>query len=50
LLTGLPQAAHRRRARSHEIANRFVGLIGHPYRRQLTGAMEFSETYRGGQF
>ncbi len=40
LLAGLPQAAHRRQACPHEIADRFVGLIRNPDRRQRAGAVQ----------
>ncbi len=37
LLAGLAQSAHRRLPRTDEITDRFVGLIRHPDRGQLTG-------------
>jgi hypothetical protein len=40
LLAGLTKGAHRRLAGADEITDRLVGLIGHPDRRQFTGAVQ----------
>jgi hypothetical protein len=36
----LTKGAHRRLAGADEITDRLVGLIGHPDRRQFTGAVQ----------
>jgi hypothetical protein len=46
LLACLPQAAHRRQTRSHQIAHRLVSFIGNPDGRQLTGSMPLGEIDR----
>ena len=46
LLAGLPQAAHRRQTGPHEIADRLVGLIRDPDRRQFPGAMQLGQVDR----
>jgi len=46
LLAGLTKGAHRRLAGADEIADRLMGLIGHPDRRQFTGAVQSGKVDR----
>ena len=46
LLAGLTKAAHRRLARTDEITDRLVRLIGHPDRGQFTGAVQLGKVDR----
>ncbi len=46
LLASLTQRAHRRQTRTHEIADRLMGLIRNPDRGQFTGPMQLGEIDR----
>ena len=46
MLTRLAKHPHRCRARSHQIAHRFVGRIGNPYCCQFAGPMQFGQHHR----
>ena len=46
LLAGLTKTANRRLARTDEIANRLVRLIGHPDRGQFTSAAQLGKVDR----
>ena len=46
LLARLTQGAHRRQTRTHEIADRLMGLIRNPDRGQFTGPVQLGEVDR----
>jgi hypothetical protein len=46
LLADLPQRTHRGLTRTHEIADRLMGLVRDPDRRQFTGAVQLGEVDR----
>ena len=46
LLARLPQHAHRRQSRAHQIADRLMGWIWNPHRRQFTRSVQFGQVNR----
>ena len=46
LLARLPQHAHRRQSRAHQIADRLMGWVRNPHRRQFARSVQFWPGYR----
>ncbi len=46
LLARLPQHAHRRQSRAHQIADRLMGWVWNPHRRQFTRSVQFGQVNR----